>query len=77
MGRLRCATSAQRFLSVFSRTWNLFRPNRRSSTAAAYRTTLQDRFVVWQAAAGLRAYATRRLPTRASGALIPALTIPG
>jgi putative transposase len=55
MGRFRCAISAQRFLAVFTRTWNLFRPRRRSSTATQCRTALQDRFTAWQVAAGLRA----------------------
>lgn len=54
MGRFRCALSTQRFLATFSRTWNLFRPRRRSFTAAQYRTALQDRFAAWQVAAGLR-----------------------
>jgi putative transposase len=54
MGRFRCVISARRFLSAFTRTWNLFRPNRRSFTTPEYRTALQDRFAVWQAAAGLR-----------------------
>ena len=55
MGRFRCAISAQRFLAAFTRTWNLFRPRRRSLTAPQYRTALQDRFATWQVAAGLRA----------------------
>lgn len=54
MGRFRCMVSAQRFLAAFSRTWNLFRPRRRSFTAAQYRTALQERFAIWQVAAGLR-----------------------
>lgn len=54
MGRFRCAVSAQRFLAAFTRAWNLFRPRRRSYTAAAYRAALQERFAVWQAVAELR-----------------------
>ncbi len=55
MGRFRCATSAQRFLAAFTRTWNLFRPRRRGFTAPQYRIALQDRFTAWQIAAGLHA----------------------
>ena len=54
MGRFRCPTSAQRFLTAFTRTWNLFRPRRRSFTAAGYRAALQERFAAWQVAAELR-----------------------
>ena len=54
MGRFRCPTSAQRFLSAFARTWNLFRPRRRSSTAIEYRVALQERFAAWQITAELR-----------------------
>ena len=55
MGRFRCAVSTQRFLSVFTRTWNLFRPCRRSFAATEYRTALQNRFAMWRTVAGLRA----------------------
>jgi putative transposase len=54
MGRFRCAVSAQRFLAAFTRTWNLFRPRRRSFTAVQYQAALQERFAAWQVAAGLR-----------------------
>lgn len=54
MGRFRCPVSAQRFLTAFTRIWNLFRPRRRFFTAPEYRTALQQRFSVWQTAAGLR-----------------------
>lgn len=54
MGRFRCPVSAQRFLAAFTRTWNLFRPRRRSFTAAGYGAALQDRFAAWQVAAELR-----------------------
>ena len=56
--------SAQRFLHAFTRTWNLFRPRRRSFTAVACRTSLQERFTVWQVAAELRPK-----PARESSAL--------
>ena len=55
MGRFRCPISAQRFLSAFARTWNLFRPRRRSFTTLQYRIALQERFAIWKVAAGLRA----------------------
>jgi hypothetical protein len=35
---------AQRFLTAFSRTCNLFRVRRHLLTAAEYRSSLQDRF---------------------------------
>lgn len=54
MGRFRCAICAQRLLVEFTRTWNLFRSGGRSFTAPECRTALQERFAVWQAAAGLR-----------------------
>ncbi len=53
MGRFRGSTSAQHFLAAFARTWNLFRPRRRSFTAPEYRVALQERFAVWQIAAEL------------------------
>jgi putative transposase len=39
--------SAQRFLCLFSRACNLFRPRRHLLTAAQYRTTMQARFRTW------------------------------
>ncbi len=42
------------WLAAFTRTWNLFRPRRRSFTAPEYRVALQERFAAWQAAAELR-----------------------
>ena len=55
MGRFRCPTSAQHFLASFTRTWNLFRPRRRSFPALQYRIALQERCAIWKVAAGLRA----------------------
>jgi len=54
MGRFRCTVSAQRFLASFTRTWNLFRPRRRSYTAPQHRIALQERFATWRVAAELR-----------------------
>ena len=55
MGRFRCPTSAQRFLSCFSRVSNLFRPHRHLLTAVQYHATLQDRFATWRIVACLPA----------------------
>ena len=61
MGRLRCPTSTQRFLSAFTRTWNLFRRRRRAFTAPAHGIVLQERFTGWQVAAESRlSYARER-----------------
>ena len=54
MGRFRRSVSAQCFLAAFTRTWNLFRPRRRSFTAPEYRAALQERFAAWQIATELR-----------------------
>jgi hypothetical protein len=54
MGRFRCPISAQRFFAAFTRTWNLFRPRRRSFTAAGYRAALQGRFAAYKVAAEFR-----------------------
>jgi putative transposase len=53
MGRFRCPTSAQRFLSAFVRVGNLFRPRRHLLTAAEYRSTMRDRFATWREATAL------------------------
>lgn len=36
MGRFRCAISAQRFLTIFTRTWNLFGPRRRTRVVRVF-----------------------------------------
>jgi len=54
VGRFRCPVSGQRFLAAFTRTWNQFRPRRRSFTAPEYRAVLQERFAAWRVAAELR-----------------------
>jgi putative transposase len=54
MGRFRCPVSAQRFLGAFTRTWNLFRPRRRSFSAPEHQAALQQRFAAWRVAAELR-----------------------
>ncbi len=53
MGRFRCRTSAQRFLSAFARISNLFRVRRHLLSASEYRSILQDRFPTWREAAVL------------------------
>jgi putative transposase len=53
MGRFRCPTSAQRFLAAFARVCNLFRPRRHLLSAAAYRSTLRDRFATWREVAAV------------------------
>jgi putative transposase len=55
MGRFRCPTSAQRFLSAFARVCNLFRPRRHLLSATEYRAILRDRFHTWREAAALAA----------------------
>jgi putative transposase len=45
--------SAQHFLSLFSRTCNLFRPRRHLLTAAQYRSTMQARFRTWSEITGV------------------------
>ena len=54
MDRFRCPTSAHRFMAAFTRTWNVFRPRRRSFTAAGDRFALLERFVARRVAAELR-----------------------
>jgi putative transposase len=44
---------AQRFLCLFTRTGNLFRPGRHLLTAAQYRNTMQVRFRTWSEATGV------------------------
>ncbi len=48
MQRFKSPAQAQRFLSAFSRTFNLFRPRRHLLSAADYRTTMKERFEVWR-----------------------------
>jgi putative transposase len=48
MQRFESLSSAQEFLSVFSRTCNHFRPRRHLLTAADHRTTTKDRFQIWR-----------------------------
>jgi putative transposase len=48
MQRFKSPAQAQRFLTVFSRTCNLFRPRRHRLTATDYRATMQDRFRIWR-----------------------------
>jgi putative transposase len=48
MQRFKSPTQAQRFLSAFSRTCNLFRVRRHLLTAAEYRDILQKRFHSWR-----------------------------
>jgi putative transposase len=53
MGRFRCPTSAQRFLSVFARVSNLFRPGRHRLKAHEWRSALQGSFSTWQNVVGI------------------------
>ena len=53
MGRFRCPTSAQQFLSAFARVPNLFRPGRHRLKAQEWRSALQGSFATWQQAVGL------------------------
>ena len=46
--RFKSPAQAQRFLTVFSRTCNLFRIQRHLLTAAEYRTVMKDRFQIWR-----------------------------
>ncbi len=48
MQRFKSPVQAQRFLTAFSRTCNLFRVRRHLLTAAEYRSSLQDRFHTWR-----------------------------
>ena len=48
MQRFKSPVQAQRFLTAFSRTCNLFRVRRHLLTAVEYRSTLQDRFHTWR-----------------------------
>lgn len=48
MGRFRCSTSAQRFLSPFARVSNLFRPGRHRLRADEWRSALEGSFTTWQ-----------------------------
>jgi putative transposase len=48
MQRFKSPVQAQRFLTAFSRTCNLFRLRRHLLTAAEYRDTLQNRFHTWR-----------------------------
>ncbi len=48
MQRFKSPTHAQRFLSAFSRTCNLFQVRRHLLTAAEYRIILQKRFHTWR-----------------------------
>lgn len=50
MGRFRCPTSAQRFLSAFARICNLFCPRRHLLSATEYHGILRDRFATWREA---------------------------
>ena len=53
LGRFRCPTSAQRFLSAFARVSNPFRPRRHLLNGSEYRTRLQERFASWREVATL------------------------
>ena len=48
MQRFKSPAQAQRFLTAFSRTCNLFRPRRHLLTASEYRATMKDRFQTWR-----------------------------
>ncbi len=48
MQRFKSIPQAQRFLTAFSRTCNLFRPRRHLLTATDYRSTMKDRFQTWR-----------------------------
>ncbi len=53
MGRFRCPTSAQRFLSALARVSNLFRPGRHRLRAHEWRGGLTVSFTTWQQVVGL------------------------
>jgi putative transposase len=53
MQRFTSVSSAQQFLSRFSRTHNLFRPRRHLLPATDYRTTLQASFRTWREGTGV------------------------
>ena len=53
MQGFRSLHSAQQFLSLFSRTCNLFRPRRHLLAAAEYRSTMQVRFRTWSEITGV------------------------
>jgi putative transposase len=55
MGRFRCPTSAQRFLSAFARISNLFLHGRHRLKAREWRWALQASFTTWQNVVGLSA----------------------
>ena len=57
MQRFKSTSSAQRFLSAFSRFCNHFRIHRHLLPAAEYRTTLQVRFQSWREVAEVRSVA--------------------
>jgi putative transposase len=48
MQRFKSVTQAQRFLTAFSSTCNLFRVRRHLRSAAAYRSTRRDCFPIWR-----------------------------
>lgn len=48
MQRFKSSAQAQRFLTTFSRTCNLFRVRRHLLSAAEYRSTMKDRFQIWR-----------------------------
>jgi putative transposase len=48
MQRFKSPAQAQRFLTAFSRTCNLFRVRRHLLSAAAYRSTMRDCFQIWR-----------------------------
>ena len=48
MQRFKSPAQAQRFLTAFSRTCNLFRIRRHLLTAGNYRTRMRDRFQIWR-----------------------------
>ena len=48
MQRFKSPAQAQRFLTVYSQTCNLFRPRRHLLSASTYRTTMRNRFKTWR-----------------------------
>jgi putative transposase len=54
MQRFKCISFAQQFLSLFSRTHNLFRPRRHLLPAEQYRQIRAERFRQWREAARLQ-----------------------
>jgi putative transposase len=55
MQRFKSPTQAQRFLTAFSRTCNLFPTRRRLLGAADYRTTMHERCQIWREITGIAA----------------------